>query len=149
MDTHTSAESQLEHPPRESIVTDSRVQADIHKWIESEKAGHDLGEQAVREWVHRYWWRYLRARWMEHLEGVRFWIELDRGDFGLLRREFGEDTELMHEVFRRLKRGAENLDIIKWAYAEGLPMDRVCNILTSLDMNSRRLCCTFGNNFLS
>ncbi len=147
MENHNSSEPNPEHPPRESIVVDSRVQADIHKWIESEKAGRDLGDAAVRQWVHRYWWRYLRARWMEHLEGLRFWVELDRGDFGLMQAEFGADTELMHEVFRRLKRGAENLDIINWANAEGLPMERVCNILSSLDMNSRRLCCTFGKNY--
>lgn len=25
-----------------------------HKWIESEKAGYDLGEQAVRDWILKY-----------------------------------------------------------------------------------------------
>lgn len=25
-----------------------------HRWIESEKAGHDLGEAAYREWVMKY-----------------------------------------------------------------------------------------------
>lgn len=25
-----------------------------HKWIESEKAGHDLGQQAILDWVDRY-----------------------------------------------------------------------------------------------
>lgn len=25
-----------------------------HKWIESEKAGHDLGNQAIRDWVYKY-----------------------------------------------------------------------------------------------
>lgn len=25
-----------------------------HKWIESEKAGHDLGQAAHREWVEKY-----------------------------------------------------------------------------------------------
>nr|MBA3544497.1 hypothetical protein [Chthoniobacterales bacterium] len=48
-----------------------------HKWIESEKAGHDLGEAAIRRWVQFHWWGYLRARWLEHLQGKRFWFELD------------------------------------------------------------------------
>lgn len=26
----------------------------IHKWIESEKAGHDLGSDAVRDWITKY-----------------------------------------------------------------------------------------------
>ena len=25
-----------------------------HKWIMSEKEGRDLGEEAVRDWVHKY-----------------------------------------------------------------------------------------------
>lgn len=25
-----------------------------HKWIESEKAGHDLGEEAVKDWVKKH-----------------------------------------------------------------------------------------------
>jgi len=34
-----------------------------HKWIESEKAGHDIGfEKALLDWIvkHRAGWRYLR-----------------------------------------------------------------------------------------
>ena len=27
---------------------------DVHKWIESEKAGHDLGDQAAKEWIEKY-----------------------------------------------------------------------------------------------
>lgn len=36
-----------------------------HKWIESEKAGHDIGfERALLDWVmrHRGGWRSMRAR---------------------------------------------------------------------------------------
>jgi hypothetical protein len=31
-----------------------RVEIERHKWIESEKAGHDLGEAAVQDWINRY-----------------------------------------------------------------------------------------------
>ena len=27
---------------------------DVHKWIESEKAGRDLGTSAVLDWIRRY-----------------------------------------------------------------------------------------------
>ena len=65
------------------------------KWIESEKAGCDLGEQAIRKWVKEHWCGYLRARWLEHLQGKQFWEELDRGDFGLLQRRFHENYETL------------------------------------------------------
>ena len=29
------------------------------KWIESEKAGMDLGDTATRRWVQIHWWGYL------------------------------------------------------------------------------------------
>ncbi len=45
-----------------------RREAERHKWIESEKAGADLGENAIRQWVKCHWWGYLRARWLEHLQ---------------------------------------------------------------------------------
>ena len=54
------------------------------KWIESEKAGRDLGETAIRTWIGQHWNGFLRQRWLEHLQGKTFWIELDQGDFGLL-----------------------------------------------------------------
>ena len=31
-----------------------------HKWIESEKAGRDLGNQAIREWICKYAKEYRR-----------------------------------------------------------------------------------------
>lgn len=33
-------------------------EADKYKWIESQKAGRDLGEAAVVEWFRRYWFQY-------------------------------------------------------------------------------------------
>src|ERR1700689_2309110 len=71
-----------------SVYIESEKEAQQFKWIESEKAGCDLGEAAIRRWVKEHWWGYLRARWLEHLQGKRFWVELARGDFGLLQRRF-------------------------------------------------------------
>ena len=128
-------------PPdqRLSVYADCEVEAQRFKWIESEKAGHDLGEAALRRWVQCHWWGYLRARWLEHLQGKRFWVELDRGDFGLLQRKFHDNTLLLDRILDRLKSGQENLDVICWAHTWGIPVEPVIEILEALDINSRRL----------
>ena len=119
-------------------------EAERHKWIESEKAGRDLGEHALRQWVRDHWWDYLRARWIEHLEGRRFWVELDRNDFGLLQRQFCANRLLLERILDRIKAGWENLDIISWAVDWGVDMAAVLEILETLDINSRRLAHRFA-----
>jgi hypothetical protein len=122
-----------------SVYIEGEQEALRFKWIESEKAGRDLGEAAIRRWVKDHWWGYLRARWLEHLQGKRFWVELDRGDFGLLQREFHDNTLLLDRILDRLKAGQENLDIICWAHDWGIPIGPVVSILEALDINSKRL----------
>ncbi len=124
---------------RASVYIDGEQEALRFKWIESEKAGCDLGEAAIRRWVQCHWWGYLRARWLEHLQGKRFWVELDRGDFGLLERRFHDNTLLLDRILDRLKSGQENLDIICWALSWGIDTGPVVKILEALDINSRRL----------
>src|SRR6476646_2862782 len=104
---------------RSSVHADGEQEALRYKWIESEKAGRDLGETAIRRWVQNHWWGYLRARWLEHLQGKRFWVELDRGDFGLLLRRFQDHQILLDRILDRLKAGQENLNIIQWALTWG------------------------------
>ena len=55
------------------------------------------GEWAIRCWVRHHWNGFLREKWLEHLEGRTFWIELDHDDFGLLQRAF-RDSELIGEI---------------------------------------------------
>jgi hypothetical protein len=124
---------------KSSVYVEGEKEALRYKWIESEKAGCDLGEGAIRRWVQQHWWGYLRARWLEHLHGKRFWVELDRGDFGLLQRKFHDDALLLDRILDRLKLGQENLDVIVWALDWGIPMNAVRLILEALDINSRRL----------
>jgi hypothetical protein len=107
---------------KSSIVLDAQQEALRFKWIESEKAGRDLGDAAVRRWVQNHWWGYLRARWLEHLQGKRYWVELDPGDFGLLLHHFHENTLLLDRILDRLKAGQEPLDIIVWALDWGINM---------------------------
>jgi hypothetical protein len=121
-----------------SVYAEGEQESLGHVWIESEKAGWDLGEAAVRRWVRRHWPGFVRARWLEHLQGKRFWIEMDRGDFGLLQRRFPEDALLVDRILDRLAAGQANLDILLWAIDWGIPRDRVIAILEVLD-GGRRL----------
>src|SRR3989442_549157 len=84
---------------------------------------------AFRLWVKDHWSGYLRARWLEHLQGVKFWVELDRGDFGLLQRSFQEKELLLDRILDRLKAGFENLDVIVWAIDWQVTMDQVIEVL--------------------
>ncbi len=117
-----------------------------YKWIESEKAGYDLGEGCVRRWVKDHWTGYLRARWVEHLQGKCFWIELAGHDFGLLLREFQTQQDLLNQILNQLKGGAENLDVLNWAIANSIPTGPVHEILEALDVNSKRLSHRFDSS---
>lgn len=123
---------------RMSVREQGEEEAKAYKWILSEKAGHDLGEAAIRRWVREHWNGFLRARWLEHLEGRTFWIELDQDDFGLLRTQF-HDSPLIEEILDRLIAGQENLNVLVWALDHKLPMEEVREILEALDINSRRV----------
>ncbi len=129
----------LEEPDvRHSVLIEGREEAERYKWIESEKAGRDLGDSAISAWVRHHWNGFLRARWIEHLEGRAFWIELDHHDFGLLHRAF-QDSPIISEILWYLKLGSENLDIILLARKECWCMAEVLDILETLDINSRRI----------
>jgi len=128
---------------RGSIQDAGAEEALRFKWIESERAGFDLGASAIHLWARQFWGRFVRDRWIEHLEGRAFWIELDRDDFGILRHGFA-DPSLGDEVVRRIKRGGENLDILCWSLEGRLSREevwRVVGILETLDINSHRVEC--------
>lgn len=129
---------------RFSVHLMGEEEAQRHKWIESEKAGRDLGEWAIRCWVREHWNLFLRARWLEHLYGRIYWIELDHGDFGLLQHRF-KGNALFETILGMLKAGEENLNVLNWAIDEGLDMDEVLEILEALDINSRRIECRFAS----
>lgn len=44
----------MEHDEFVKYLADQRVEMEKHKWIESEKAGHDLGNTAVMDWIKKY-----------------------------------------------------------------------------------------------
>jgi hypothetical protein len=122
-----------------SIRNDVREHIDRHKWCVSQRAGRDLGQDAINEWIQCHWYGYLKARWLEHLEGQSYWIELKRDAFGVLKKEFPQQQRLLNQIVERMKRGCENLDIICWALSEKLPLDDIRRILNVIDVNSLRL----------
>jgi hypothetical protein len=121
------------------MFDDARREAEKFRWIESEKVGYDLGDAAVRAWVARHWAGFVRARVLEHLTGSKFWIELDRGDFGALVRRFPNDAALVREIADQFAAGSDNLSIISWAMTANRPMQLVTDILQALDINARQL----------
>jgi len=136
----------VEKIERSSVFDDCEREVQKFKWIESEKAGCDQGEEAIRRWVKYHWSGFLRAKWLEHLQGRRFWMELDRGDFGLLLKEFTGNALLLDRILDRIKVGQENLQILLWASEWGIPIEPVLDILQALDINSRRLAHKFDCN---
>src|SRR4051812_14359378 len=110
---------------KSSVYADCEEEALRFKWIESEKAGCDLGEAAIRRWVQCHWGGYLRARGLEPLQGRRFWVELDRGDLGPLQRRSHDNPLLLARILDRLKAGQKNLDIIRWAHEFNIPAEPV------------------------
>ena len=122
-----------------SLVAEGRRQADEYKWIESQKAGHDLGEAAVRRWVKEHWNGFLRARWVQHLEGTVFWTELGHAEYGFLKRKFQDKLLLLGRIADQLKACKENLDIIVWSIDWNIHFEDVYAILFELDINGKRL----------
>lgn len=124
---------------KQSIWADSRREIDCYKWIECEKAGCDLGHEPVRRWIKDHWHGYLRSRWLDHLQGRTFWIELDRDDFGLLQQKFQDQSHLLDVILQRLKACHENLHIFLWAHDSQQPIEPILAILEAIDINSKRL----------
>ena len=136
--------------PEHSLIQAIATEVIRHKWIESEKAGSDLGQAAIADWVKRYWDPFLRQRWVEHLLGEVFWYELEHTSFGSYRRIF-EGHPLAVQIINLYKSGGpngENLGIIQLAQDQGWPMTEVFQILEILNINSRRMECQFQERLI-
>lgn len=122
-----------------SLYQAGSEEASIHKWIESEKRGHDVGYSAVREWYSDYWYGHCRRGRIEHLIGNRCWEEFEEEQFGALEEMLQRGDLLMELILDRLLYGWENLDVINWAYDWNLPINRVLELLDLFDINGARL----------
>jgi hypothetical protein len=121
-----------------SIYDEALREAQRHKWIESQKQGRDLGDQAIRDWFRKHWRSYCRHRRLEHLRGRRRWAEFDDEPSSAVDAMITAEDILVDRVLDRVYAGYENLDIINWAFDWGLPTNRVVEILARLDVNRAR-----------
>jgi len=130
-----------------SLDAHSCIEADKHKWYMSQTAGYDVGNVALTAWVNDHWPGFLRARWIEHMRGKRRWMELNREEFGLLNREFGDYREILDEIVEMLVSGGENLNILQWSRRTKQPKDqqKVREILHRLRINDHRLQCELAH----
>jgi hypothetical protein len=124
---------------RLSVYQEAEKAVQVHKWLASEKAGRDLGEEAVRDWTTSCWLQFYRWRFVQHLRGEVFWQEFDAAAFGIINGRLAAHRELLDEIIDRVRHGAENLDLIHWALQCGVPMDQLIGVLEALDINSHRL----------
>ena len=134
---------------RHSLHEESWGEACRERWYRSQEAGCDQGEQAIRQWVQKHWRGFLRARWIEHMQGYRFWVELPREEFGLLKRRALVDARhLLDEIIEQVRCGAENLDIIRWARRTKSAAEQltIFEILCLININAHRLRCSFGDD---
>lgn len=59
------------------------------KWIESEKAGRDLGELAIRAWIGQHWHGFLRQHGSIISRARPIGSSLIKGTLGSCERRFG------------------------------------------------------------
>jgi hypothetical protein len=110
-----------------------------HKWIESKRAGRDLGAEAKRDWIEHHWSTFYRSRLVQHLLGEAFFDEFEPECFGILSVGFGDVAGLLNAVLERIKEGAENLDLLRWGSEEHVPHSRLLQVLIAADINGHRL----------
>ncbi|MFO1045757.1 MAG: hypothetical protein U0941_28580 [Planctomycetaceae bacterium] len=142
-ESETIGNSSLLQMLAESILPHACEEIARHKWIESEKARKDLGQQAVEDWLRRFWWRFCRWRRLEHVEGERCWREFNDLDFAILRK-ITMERPLLDAIMSRMKGDGhhihDNLEIIVWAVENSdITYQRVEEFLLLIDINSARL----------
>ena len=110
-----------------------------HRRLESKKAGRDLGADAERDWIERYWRTFYRRRLVQHQRGEVFFEEFGAECFGKFSTGFGELKELVSAVLEQVQQGAENLDVLRWGGYEHLPRNQLLQVLMAVDVNRYRL----------
>jgi hypothetical protein len=132
-----------------SLNDQARVEAAKERWIRSQEAGRDMGVQIIRNWVDTHWRGFLRERWVEHLKGRRFWVELPREEFGLLNHQpFVDARHLCDEIIERVRCGAENLELVCWARTKSTDEQvSIYKILRLININAHRLRCSLEEEF--
>ena len=136
MNTPTAAEPSKSEL---SVYEEAAKAALEHKWLESEKAGRDLGPDAVRHWSRAHWLRFYRWRFVQHLRGEAYFREFHPRTFAIVNCHVQDSGDLLEAILNQVRDGAENLDIIGWAHNRTLATEPVLAILEAIDINRQRL----------
>ncbi len=96
-------------------------------------------QKAASEWNRKHWWAWSRKRWLEHIKGEVFWVELGEKEFGWVKEHDLSNTSILSQILQKIHDGEENLDIINWALELDEDLDEVLRILSRLDLNKSRL----------
>ena len=121
------------------VYEEARMAVQEYKWLASEKAGRDVGIEAVREWVQIHWLRFYRHCFVRHVCGETFFEEFGTDCYGLKSGWVSCPLEITETVLNFIQEGAENLDLLCWATKQQVPCQPVIEILTELDINRHRL----------
>jgi hypothetical protein len=122
-----------------SVYEQADQEVQVHKWIESEKAGRDLGQEAVKNWSRSHWLRFYRWRLVQHLRGEVYFREFHPRTFAVLCHQPKVPTQLLEEILNQVRDGGENLDIICWIHNRHLPAAPIMEVLEAIDINRQRL----------
>lgn len=120
--------------PARSVYVDARREAEKHKWLESEKRGHDVGHQAIEDWYRQFWGRYCRARRLEHLSGEQQWTEFADHEFGRMFELLMSGDILLSELIQRFEQGWENLHFMTWVHEQKKSRDEINEVIYLLEM---------------
>lgn len=130
-----------------SLDAESWREANEWRWYLSQEERKDVGESAIRKWVLIHWPGFLRARWLDHMMGRCFWLELNRDEFGMLNRDIGIPRPIVDELVEMMKCGAENLNLLVYARSKPPEVRRqIRQFLALVKINEHRLRCKFGED---
>lgn len=124
---------------KHSIMYHAAADYAAKKHLDWERFSYDIEETASEDWKRRFWRLWFRVRWVEHLLGDRYWIEMGEQNFGVLRRGEPHNPMLVSRVADRLIAGWENLNIILWASDWGLDLEEVIAVLKKININDVRV----------
>lgn len=123
-----------------SVYELARLQAERHRWLESQKQGRDVGPQALQDWSRTHWTRFCRWRYLEHLLGYCRYREFDLRCFASLleHQDWRLDPVMEFTLHQMLRQDREQLDVLVLA-----PLDfnrhRLLSVLRLLNLNDARL----------
>ncbi|MEZ6068497.1 MAG: hypothetical protein R3B90_22925 [Planctomycetaceae bacterium] len=118
----------------------ARAHADEHRWLLSQERGYDVGGDAYRDWCVKYWRRFCRWRYVEHLLGLCRYQEFNAELHGRLktRETLESDIVLGFVLDQFLYAERENLELFVFA-PETYPRNRLLEATILLNVNDARV----------